>query len=417
MKEKKADIFILSSLDDIAWLLNIRGSDVACTPVVLSYIIVNEDEILLFANKEAFSSEIKDKLFIDGIFLRPYNSIYDYVKNISSDKTVILDKKNINFSIVNNIPENVKVLNETNLTLLPKSIKNKTEIENERKAHIKDGVAVTKFMYWIKKNVGKIHITELSAADYINNLRKSQPNFEGLSFNPIIAYAEHGAIMHYSPTEETDVEIKPEGFLLADTGGHYLEGTTDITRTFALGKLTDEQKKYYTAVLRGNLNLASTRFLYGCTGINLDYAARNPLWELGVNYNHGTGHGVGYLLNVHEGPNSIRQRMISDKDESTIFEEGMITSDEPGIYLEGKYGIRLENMIVCLKDIKNEHGQFMKFEHLTYVPFDLDAVEPKYMNEKEKQLLNEYHAKVYENISPYLDEEEKDWLKQATRKI
>ena len=272
-------------------------------------------------------------------------------------------------------------------------------------------------MYWLKKNIGKIKITELSAAEYLERLRKQGENYMGPSFEPIVAYGANGAMCHYSPTKESDTELKPESFVLFDTGGQYLEGTTDITRTIALGPCSDEQKKHYTAVLKGHLNLAAAKFLYGVRGINLDYLARGPLWELGLDYNHGTGHGVGYYLNVHEGPNSLRWKCASDRVDSAIFEEGMITSNEPGFYLEGSYGIRTENMIVCVKDKKTEYGQFMRFENLTMVPYDVDAMDMSMLTEVDKVRINDYHKEVYEKISPYLDDEEKAWLKEVTKEV
>ncbi len=412
MEEKQADIFVLTSLDDIAWLLNIRGNDIHCCPVVLSYLVMTKEEILLFANENAFSKEIQENLHSDGVILKPYDDVYSYAKTITSEKTVILSRKCANSRLVNSIPSEVSILDEENLTLLPKAVKNETEVENERIAHIKDGVAVTKFMYWLKQNVGKIKITELSAADYLFDLRKQQENFLGNSFDPIVSYGGHAAICHYSPSPETDIPLEPKGLALCDTGGHYLEGTTDITRTIALGELTEKEKKYFTIVLKGYLNLSDAKFRYGCCGQNLDYIAREPLWRLGEDYNHGTGHGVGYLLNVHEGPNSFRW-----KSSSAVLEEGMITSNEPGYYVENEFGIRHENLIVCKKAEETAYGQFMCFENLTMVPFDLDAVEPALLTDHEKELLNAYHRDVYEKISPYLNEEEKEWLKESTRAI
>lgn len=412
MEEKQADVFVLTSLDDIAWLLNIRGNDIHCCPVVLSYLVMTKEEILLFANENAFSKEIQENLHSDGVILKPYDDVYSYAKTITSEKTVILSRKCANSRLVNSIPSEVSILDEENLTLLPKAVKNETEVENERTAHIKDGVAVTKFMYWLKQNVGKIKITELSAADYLFNLRKQQENFLGNSFDPIVSYGGHAAICHYSPSPETDIPLEPKGLALCDTGGHYLEGTTDITRTIALGELTEKEKKYFTIVLKGHLNLSDAKFRYGCCGQNLDYIAREPLWRLGEDYNHGTGHGVGYLLNVHEGPNSFRW-----KSSSAVLEEGMITSNEPGYYVENEFGIRHENLIVCKKAEETAFGQFMCFENLTMVPFDLDAVEPALLTDHEKELLNAYHRNVYEKISPYLNEEEKEWLKESTRAI
>ena len=415
MEEKCADAFVLTSLDDIAWLLNIRGGDVHCCPVVLSYLVMTKTEIRLFANEKAFPAEVQTALLKDGVTLLPYDDIYAYVKTFTKEMTVLLCKKKVNSCLVSNIPEGVTVLDEENLTLLPKAVKNLVEVENERIAHIKDGVALTKFIHWLKRNVGKIPVTELSAEEKLYSFRMQQENFIDNSFDPIISYGAHAAINHYSATPETDIAIEPGNFVLADTGGHYYEGTTDATRTIVMGTVNDEQKKYFTAVLRGMLNLGNAKFRYGCTGVNLDYLARGPLWELGKDFNHGTGHGVGYLLNVHEGPNSFRWKVIPGNN--AVLEEGMITSDEPGYYVENEYGIRHENMIVCKKAEKTEFGQYMCFEFLTMVPFDLDAVVPEQMTARERELLNDYHAQVYEKISPYLNEEEKEWLKDATRAI
>ena len=416
MKAKEADTFILTSLDDIAWLLNIRGNDIHCCPVVLSYLVMMENELRLYANAAAFSEEIRSNLEADGVKIYPYDDVYSYVQSISSDKKVLLSRANVNSRLVSNIPSEVTILDEPNLTLLPKAVKNETEMENERIAHIKDGVAVTKFIHWLKKNVTRTTITELSTAEKLYQFRSEQEHFLGESFDPIIAYGTHAAIVHYSATEATDIPLEARGMVLADTGGHYLEGTTDITRTIVLGPVTAKEKKYFTAVLRGNLNLAAAKFKYGCTGLNFDYLARGPLWELGEDYNHGTGHGVGYLLNVHEGPNSFRWKNLPGNP-APVLEEGMITSDEPGYYLENEFGIRHENLVLCKKAEKTSFGQFMCFEPLTMVPFDLEGINPEEMTERERKLLNDYHQKVYTTISPYLDEEEKEWLKQATREI
>lgn len=416
MKAKEADTFILTSLDDIAWLLNIRGNDIHCCPVVLSYLVMMENELRLYANAAAFSEEIRSNLEADGVKIYPYDDVYSYVQSISSDKKVLLSRANVNSRLVSNIPSEVTILDEPNLTLLPKAVKNETEMENERIAHIKDGVAVTKFIHWLKKNVTRTTITELSTAEKLYQFRSEQEHFLGESFDPIIAYGTHAAIVHYSATEATDIPLEARGMVLADTGGHYLEGTTDITRTIVLGPVTAKEKKFFTAVLRGNLNLATAKFKYGCTGLNFDYLARGPLWELGEDYNHGTGHGVGYLLNVHEGPNSFRWKNLPGNP-APVLEEGMITSDEPGYYLENEFGIRHENLVLCKKAEKTSFGQFMCFEPLTMVPFDLEGINPEEMTERERKLLNDYHQKVYTTISPYLDEEEKEWLKQATREI
>ena len=417
MKKEEKDLFLLTSLEDIAWLLNIRGNDIHCCPVVLAYLMMTEKEILLFADKKAFPQEIQDKLAADGVTLHPYEQIYEEVKGIRKGTKVVLDKEKVNYLLLQNISQGAIICDEQNLTLLPKAIKNPVEVENMKKAHIRDGIALTKFICWLKKNIGKVSMTELSVTDKLYSFRKEQEHFLGNSFDPIVSYGEHAAMNHYSATEETDVPIEQKGFLLADTGGHYLEGTTDTTRTVVMGPLTEDEKVHFTAVLRGMLNLGDAKFRYGCTGQNLDYLARQPLWERGEDFNHGTGHGVGYYLSVHEGPNSFRWRVLPGQRPATVFEEGMITSDEPGYYVEGAYGIRHENLLVCKKAEENAFGQFMCFEHLTMVPFDLDGVIPEQMTAKERELLNAYHKQVYETISPSLNEEEKEWLKEATRAI
>lgn len=416
MKEKHADIHLISSLYDIAWFLNVRGGDISHVPVVLSHLALMEDSCLWFLQEKALTPEIAAYLKENGVEIRPYDSFYTYVKEISEEKTVLMDESILNYRICSSIPKNVKIVNEANPSELMRSMKNETEMKNTRNAHIKDGVAMCKFMYWLKKNVGTIPMTEISVSDYLAELRAQQEGFLDLSFDTISAYGAHGALCHYSATEESNAKIEPEGFLLVDSGGHYLDGTTDITRTFALGALTEEMKENFTRVCRGMLNLANAKFQYGCTGRNLDYLARSPLWEVNLDYNHGTGHGVGHILNVHEGPQGIRWRMIAGVVEQPL-EEGMITSDEPGLYLEGKYGIRTENELLCLKGTKNEYGQFMYFENLTLVPIDLDAIVPEQMSDDEKRRLNAYHADVFRVISPYLTEEEALWLKEYTREI
>lgn len=417
MKEYDADIHLLSSLTDIAWLLNIRGSDISYVPVVLSYLSISNDECIWFIQEEILTEELEEYLDDFGIKTASYNSFYEYVSSISSNKKVLMDCSVINYRICNCIPDGVEILDKQGPTVVMKAIKNNKQIDNLRKAHTKDAVAMIKFMYWLKTNIGKDTITEISASDYLASLRQEQEGFLDLSFDTISGYAEHGAIVHYSATSETDIELKPEGLLLVDSGGHYLEGTTDITRTFALGPLTDEMKADFTRVCRANINLAATQFRYGCSGYNLDIIARQPFWEAGLDFNHGTGHGVGYVLNVHEGPNGFRWRVPQNASEICVLEEGMVTTDEPGIYIEGKYGIRTENELVCRKGIKNEYGQFMYFENLTYVPIDLDAIEPDQMSAVEKDRLNDYHAFVYEKMSPYFDGDELEFLKKYTRAI
>lgn len=413
LSEKKAQYLLLTSLEDIAWLLNMRGNDVESTPVILSYLLLGQQEIIWYVQEECLSEKIKILLEMQGIKNAPYAQIYEDVKKLPEEASVYYDKAAVNTALVSALPEKVKKIEGVNPTLLFKAKKNPVEVENERKAHIKDGVAVTKFIYWLKKNAGKQKVTERTAAAKLEEFRMAQENYIEPSFAPIIAYKEHGAIVHYSATKESDAEIRPESFVLADTGGHYLEGTTDITRTIALGTLTQEEKEMYTTVLKGHIQLEIARFLQGCSGQSLDILARTPLWEKGLDYNHGTGHGVGYLLSVHEGPNSFRYRPSVNRRNDCILEEGMITSDEPGIYLEGKFGIRLENMIVCQKDIENEYGSFLCFDSLTLVPFDLSAIILEELSTKERRWLEQYHKKVFETIAPYLTEEETEWLKET----
>ncbi len=416
LKKAGADVLVMASLTDINWLLNIRGNDVACTPVVLSFAAVTQEELVLFLNEATLSPEIRGNLEADGVTFQPYNSVYAYVKGLKPGTTVRMNLGVVNSAILAAVPQGVEIQDKPDPTELPKAIKNPTEVANMRLAHIKDGVAVTRFMYWLKQNIGKIPMTEISVAEQLEKFRDEQENSLGRSFEPIMAWGPHGAIVHYSATEESNAVVEPYSFLLADTGGHYLEGTTDITRTFAMGPLTDEEKRFYTLVLKGHLNLAAARFRYGCTGVNLDYLARQPLWELNMDYNHGTGHGVGYLLNVHEGPQNIGWQR-SGANEDAVLEPGMITSNEPGFYLEGKFGVRLENMIVCMEGETNGYGRFLYFDNLTMVPFDLDAVEVSLLTQREKELLNGYHALVRETLTPRMTEEEAAWLRQATRAI
>lgn len=416
MKEQNVSVHLLASLCDIAWLLNVRGGDIRYVPVVLSYLALTEDACIWFLQQEALNEKVQEYLKENNISVRPYEAFYDYIKTLK-EQTVLLDKKMVSYRILNSIAGSNRITDAMNPTTLKKAVKNETEIANIRKSHIKDAVAMCRFMYWLKKNVGNIKMTELSVSAHLENLRKEQEGYLGKSFETISAYGKHGAVVHYAPSSSTDAVIEQKGFLLLDSGGHYLEGTTDITRTFALGILSDEMKKDYTLVCRANLNLAYTRFMYGCTGRNLDLAAREPLWEAGLDFKHGTGHGVGYLLNVHEGPNVFRWKTASEERYEAFFEEGMVTTDEPGLYKEGKYGIRLENELLCQKGEKNAYGQFMYFENLTYVPFDLDAIVKEQMTEMEIKRLNDYHAKVYEVISPYLNGDEQTWLKEATRAV
>lgn len=417
MAEEGADVHILTSLCDIAWLLNIRGGDIQSVPVVLSYLVLTRDQCIWFLQEEVVDDTIRAYLKENHIETRPYDDIYTYVPAIPESAVVLMNKSSVNYRICSELNKNIQVINKPNPTELMKAVKNPVEVDNTRLAHVKDGVAVTKFMYWLKTNIGKIPMTEISASDYLEARRREQENFIDLSFTTISAYGANAAMMHYSATPESNTKLKPEGFLLVDSGGHYYEGTTDITRTFVLGTISDEMKQHFTAVCRSNMKLANAKFLYGACGLNLDILARGPLWDMGIDYKCGTGHGVGYILNVHEGPNGFRWKIVPERHDSGVLEEGMITTDEPGVYLEGKYGIRTENELVCRKAEKNEYGQFMEFENITYAPIDLDGIDPEQMSPREKQMLNDYHKKVYEVLSPYMTEEENEWLKKYTRAI
>ena len=424
LKQKKADWFLLASLEDICWLLNVRGNDVECTPVVLSYLLMSQEEVRWYVQTEELSPEVRDYLAQTGICLREYGEIYADVERLPAGSRLLYDENHVNDALISRIPPEVEAEDGENPTLLLKAIKNPVEVSNERAAHIKDGVAVTRFLFWLKKQrkeeeTGKWQtpVTELGAAAKLETFRREQDGYLGPSFYPILAYGEHGAIVHYAADEDSDIPLRPEGFLLADTGGHYKEGTTDITRTIALGPLTREQKEMYTLVLKGHIRLADAVFLKGAAGMSLDVLARTPLWERGLDYNHGTGHGVGYLLSVHEGPNSFRYRPAATRGNDCVLEEGMITSDEPGIYLEGRFGIRLENLLVCARKRENTFGVFLGFEPLTMVPFDREAILGEMLSEKERNWLNTYHRKVFETLSPYLEEEERRWLREETAEI
>lgn len=415
MRKVHATAHLLTTLDDIAWLLNIRGNDVAYTPVVLCYAIVMLDCVHLFINESKLSDEAKSYLNKNGVLLHPYNDVYKFTQNLPSDEVVLFDPDRLNYTLYNSIPNSIKCVEQINPCVLMKAIKNDIEIKNIKKAHVKDAIAQIKFMYWLKNTIGEESITELSASDKLETLRAEQENFLWPSFEPISAFGSHAAMCHYSSSEETNVELKEGSLFLMDTGANYMEGSTDITRTFAIGKISDELKRDYTNVLRGNLALANATFLYGCSGQNLDILARQYLWNEYKDYNHGTGHGVGYLLSVHETSGRIVWR--GSGEATWPLEHGMVITNEPGIYIEGSHGIRLENELLVRKDIQNEYGQFMHFEIITYVPFDLDAIDSSLLRDDEKHLLNAYHKLVYNTISPYLNEDEQNWLEIYTRAI
>ena len=415
MEEAGCDAHIVSTLDDTCWTLNIRGNDIEFFPLVLSYAIIKKDSFELYIDERKLDDNLKALLKKEGVNLHPYNAIYEDVKQLPAGTTVMVDKAKLNYAIFNNIPASVHVVNKRNPAILMKALKNPVEIENIRKAQIKDSIAHLRFMKWLKENVGKIRITELSASEKLDEFRKEMGNFIRDSFEPISSFGPHSAIVHYCSSPETDVEFKEGTLYLSDTGAGFYEGSTDITRTFALGEVPQNMKDDFTLVAISNLQLGNAKFLQGCSGLTLDILARKPFWDRDMNFNHGTGHGVGYLLNIHEGPAGFRYKYRAGEVEE--IQEGMIITDEPGLYIEGSHGIRLENELLARKGVKNEYGQFLYFEAITLVPFDLDAINPDMMSEENKKLLNDYHAKVYEVIAPHLNDDEKAFLKKYTRAI
>mgnify|MGYP000568191840 FL=1 len=414
MEKEEAQYHIISTLDDIAWILNVRGNDIPHVPVVLSFLVIGKEDAMWFVEENALSDAVKEMAAECGITIRPYEDVYAYAATIPENSTVLLDKRKVNYRITNALSETVHIVSKANPSQLMKSIKNEIELENTRKAHLLDGIAVTKFMYWLKKNVGKIPMDEVSVSDYLQSLREQMEGYRDISFDTIAGYNANAAMMHYKAEPDTAAKLEPQGMLLVDSGGHYDTGTTDITRTFVLGPISDIQKKHFTMVVKSNLNLANVKFLYGCNGISLDVICREPIWKENLDYQCGTGHGVGYLLNVHEGPNSFRWQYRPGFDNP--FEAGMITTDEPGIYLQDQYGIRTENELICVKGEKNQYGQFMGFD-ITYVPIDLDGIDKQHLNAEDVKQLNDYHKMVYEKISPYMTPEENEWLKEYTREI
>lgn len=412
MNKKNADYFFLGSLDDIAWLYNIRSKDVENNPVVISYALISKEGAWLFVEEKKITKDVKAYLVENGIQIEDYDKIIDHVQELKAESSIFLDSSKINRWIYTGIPEECEIIEGMNISTEIKAIKNSTEIANQKNAYIKDGVALVKFIYWLDKNIGKIKITEISAAEKLEEFRKEQKGFTEPSFDTIAAYGENAAMMHYSASNDDNIELKQEKMFLVDSGGQYYDGTTDVTRTIILGDITEEEKHDYTLTLKGHINLINARFLYGATGTHLDTLARYPLWQEGLDYKCGTGHGVGFMLNVHEGPHRISP-MLND----VKLEKGMIVTIEPGVYKAGKHGIRIENVVVVEEDIETESGQFMKFETISYSPIDLKGVDIELLTQDEKRWLNDYHDEVYEKLSPYLNSEEKKWLKEETRKI
>lgn len=413
MRKYGCSTHILCSLDDIAWTFQIRGKDIPSNPVVFAFAIMTLQETYLYIADEKLTVDMVEALNREGVAIKEYNAIYEDIENINGE-TILLDYNYVNYYIYKKVAAQNKIVNAMNPEKKYKAVKNEVEIKHTIDAHVKDGVAFTKFLYWLKNAIQNEKISEISAAERLEESRRKQQGFLELSFSTICAYKENAALMHYSATESTDKELKPEGLLLIDSGGQYMAGTTDITRTICLGPVSDKEKEHYTLVLKGMLRLSNAVFLHGCTGRNLDVLAREAIWRRNLDYKCGTGHGVGFLLNVHEGPNTFRWKSLKNGDD-TILEEGMITTDEPGIYIEGEYGIRIENELLCKKGTHNEYGQFMHFETITFAPIDLEAVDYSLLTEEEKEWLVSYHRLVFEKIAPYLTEKEKEWLIKVTK--
>lgn len=409
-----ADCTILSALDEVAWTCNIRGTDVSYNPVAISYAFISNNENVLFINPKKVPAEIADNLKKEGWILADYGKLFDYLAKLPENCRVFIDRGRTNVAIYNALPKSAIIIDGISPANHLKSIKNETEIKGFRSAVVKDGVAMTKFFYWLEKQMeAGEKVTELSAAHKVSEFRSEQALYVMDSFAPISSYGAHGAVVHYSPTPETDTELKPDSLYLLDSGAQYLDGTTDITRTVALCKEpTEQMKKDFTRTLKGTIGIAKCKFPAGIRGCLIDAFARKALWDAGINYLHGTCHGIGHCLNVHEGPQSIRM-----EENPVILEPGMVMSDEPAMYRTGEYGIRTENMVLIHKDSETEYGTFLGFETLTLCYIDTRLIVVSMLSAREHAWINKYHQQVYEELSPYLNEEEKAWLKEKTAEI
>lgn len=410
IKEAHADVFVLNTLDDIAWLFNIRGKDVTYNPVATAYALVDDTEAVIYISPEKLSEEVRSYFASQQVLVKDYQQIYKDLGSISKDKRVLLDGSKINQSLFEAITPECAVINRMSPVTMLKSIKNEKEISGMRQAMIKDGVALTRFFMWLESTVSSGELTEISIAEKLYDFRAEQSNFFGESFGTIAGYADHGAIVHYKADEQSNAKILPEGILLLDSGGQFFEGTTDITRTITLGNPTPQQKTDFTLVLKGHIGIATAVFPVGTRGSQLDILARKAMWDRRLNYGHGTGHGVGHFLNVHEGPQNIRM----DENPVTL-QPGMFISNEPGLYRTDEYGIRTENLIMVTPDQRSEFGQFLRFETLTLFPIDTNLIDKDLLTKAEIDWLNAYHQRVYEKIAPHLNENEKEWLRNRTR--
>ncbi len=412
MNKCLANVFIVSSLDEIAWLYNIRGSDVDFNPVVTAYALIDEKDAVLYIASEKLDDESIQYFDSQGITVKDYDGLIDDLKLLSEDMNVMIDPNKLNQAVYESIPKVKSIIKQNSPISLMKSIKNESELKGIRNALLKDGVALTRFFMWLEQNLSSGELTEMSIANKLYDFRAEQALFFGESFSTIAGYESHGAIVHYRADEKSNSTILPKGILLLDSGAQYKDGTTDITRTISLGNPTPQQKKDFTLVLKGHIALATAKFPSGTRGSQIDILARKAMWDKGINYGHGTGHGVGHFLNVHEGPQNIRM-----DENSTVLQPGMFTSNEPGLYRTDEYGIRTENLILVVEAEKTEFGQFYKFETLTLFPIDTTLIEKSVMSTDEINWLNTYHQQVYDTLSPLLSEDEKQWMKKKTQLI
>ena len=412
LQKQGADYHLVSSLDDMAWLFNIRGKDVSYNPVVLSFALINQEKATLFVDGNKLTTEEKETLLKSGVEILPYENVAQAISSIPESSSIFIDPKRNCFAFYKLVPASVRIIKDTNPSTNLKAVKNETELANTRTAMLKDGVAITRFLKWLAEHIGKITITELSAAAELRKFREQQEGFVGDSFTTISAYKAHGALPHYGASEESNVEVKAEGLFLVDSGGQYFYGTTDITRTIPMGNNTEEESTDYTLVLKGMIDGSKVRFPKGTCGYQIDAITRKPLWDYAINYGHGTGHGVGYFLNVHEGP-----QVFNPTANPVAIELGMITSVEPGVYRPGKHGIRIENLVNTIQDISNEFNEFYAFEALTIAPISTKIVKRELLEQSQIDWLNSYNALVFEKLSPMLNAEEAAWLKAETKAI
>lgn len=405
-----ANLQIITALDDLAWTFNLRGTDVECNPVFMAYACISREQTTLFIDDKKISPELKNKLGAERIQIKAYAGLTDFLRQLPSSARILFDTDRTNQAIRKNIPDHCVLIEAMSVPCKLKAIKTEAEICNIRQAMRKDGAAMVEFLYWLNHNLEITRVTEYTIAEKLTEFRSRQPDFKGISFFPIVGYKEHGAIVHFHVSEENALPIEKNGFLLFDSGGQYLDGTTDITRTIALSALTQQQKTDFTLVLKGMISLSRAKFPVGTRGYHLDVLARKDLWKHGLNYGHGTGHGVGYFLNVHEGPMSIRQE-FNDR----IIEAGMVLSNEPALYRLGEYGLRTENMMVCVKDETSGFGDFLSFDTLTLCPIDIGAIDKNLLDKEEICWLNIYHQRVLDELSPMLDEKLTVFLKELTQ--